>query len=337
MLEELNTTPTDNQKRPFLKIRIKHAVILDDPFLDFADEEDYDSPSEVEEAADAQGLAEENLLQKIQEADARSQAVTLQLLGDLPDADIKAPENVLFIAKLNPVTQDADLELLFSRFGHIRSCEIIRDYKTGDSLQYGFLEFESEKDCEAAFFKMQGVLVDGRRIHVDFSQSVSKAFNGMRTGGISGAEAAELLSGGDHGAGPSSSTKGGKKGGKFGGGKGSDLFGGGLPRTGNANAVPLGSVAAGARGSRERRSSRERREEDRASRDDRHDDRKARNEDRRGREDREDRERDRRDHDRDRRDEGRNEERSRDRRVKKDRSDRRDSRRERNRERKRSR
>ena len=70
---------------------------------------------------------------------------------------------------------DEDLELIFSRFGKILSCEVIRDKKTGDSLQYAFIEFENRKDCEQAYFKMQGVLIDDHRIHVDFSQSVRSA------------------------------------------------------------------------------------------------------------------------------------------------------------------
>jgi peptidyl-prolyl cis-trans isomerase-like 4 len=67
---------------------------------------------------------------------------------------------------------DEDLHLIFSRFGKILSCEVIRDKRTGDSLQYAFIEFENQKDCEQAYFKMQGVLIDDHRIHVDFSQSV---------------------------------------------------------------------------------------------------------------------------------------------------------------------
>lgn len=62
--------------------------------------------------------------------------------------------------------------MIFSRFGTILSCEVIRDKRTGDSLQYAFIEFENQKDCEQAYFKMQGVLIDDHRIHVDFSQSV---------------------------------------------------------------------------------------------------------------------------------------------------------------------
>lgn len=81
---------------------------------------------------------------------------------------------MLFVCKLNAVTQDEDLEVIFSRFGRVKSCEVVRDWKTGDSLQYAFVEFEDVESCEKAYFKMQGVLIDERRIHVDFSQSVRK-------------------------------------------------------------------------------------------------------------------------------------------------------------------
>lgn len=96
------------------------------------------------------------------------------MVGDIPDADAKPPENVLFVCKLNPVTTDEDLEIIFSRFGPILSCEVIRDQKTNDSLQYAFIEFENEEDCTKAYFKMDNVLIDDRRIHVDFSQSLAK-------------------------------------------------------------------------------------------------------------------------------------------------------------------
>ncbi|CAF4034054.1 unnamed protein product [Rotaria magnacalcarata] len=88
---------------------------------------------------------------------------------------MKPPENVLFVCKLNQVTTDEDLETIFSRFGEISSCDIVRDKKTGDSLCYAFIEYENEEDAEQAYFKMDNVLIDDRRIHVDFSQSVAKA------------------------------------------------------------------------------------------------------------------------------------------------------------------
>jgi RNA recognition motif-containing protein len=41
------------------------------------------------------------------------------MVGDLPDADVAPPENVLFVCKLNPVTTDDDLEIIFSRFNSL--------------------------------------------------------------------------------------------------------------------------------------------------------------------------------------------------------------------------
>lgn len=151
--------------------------------------EDDAAAEEIDEAA-----LENAQEKKRREDEARAQALTLEIIGDLPYAEVKPPENVLFVCKLNPVTEglfietttrlkffadlhastDADLDLIFSRFGTILSCEVIRDKRTGDSLQYAFIEFGSQKDCEQAYFKMQAVLIDDHRIHVDFSQSVCK-------------------------------------------------------------------------------------------------------------------------------------------------------------------
>ena len=70
------------------------------------------------------------------------------MIGDIPFATIRPPENILFVCKLNPVTQDEDLELIFSRFGKILSCEVVRDRMSGDSLQYAFIEFDERESAE---------------------------------------------------------------------------------------------------------------------------------------------------------------------------------------------
>jgi len=51
--------------------------------------------------------------------EAKAQATILEIVGDIPHADIAPPENVLFVCKLNPVTTDEDLEIIFGRFGKI--------------------------------------------------------------------------------------------------------------------------------------------------------------------------------------------------------------------------
>lgn len=50
--------------------------------------------------------AQEELAEKARrEREARAQALTLEIVGDLPFAEVKPPENVLFVCKLNPVTE----------------------------------------------------------------------------------------------------------------------------------------------------------------------------------------------------------------------------------------
>lgn len=113
----------------------------------------------------------------MEEKQMKAQAKILEMVGDLHHADERPPDNVLFVCKLNPVTTSEDLEIIFSRFGEIIECEVIKDRRTGDSLQYAFIEFAAPQQCEAAYLKMDNVLIDDRRIHVDFSQSVAKNYS----------------------------------------------------------------------------------------------------------------------------------------------------------------
>lgn len=56
-------------------------------------------------------------MQKDKEAKARE--TILEIIGDIPEVGMAPPENVLFVCKLNPATNDDDLEIIFSRFGKI--------------------------------------------------------------------------------------------------------------------------------------------------------------------------------------------------------------------------
>eukprot|EP00741_Cyanophora_paradoxa_P006828 tig00001042_g6603.t1 len=196
VLMKINETPADEEGKPLQIIRIRHCVILDDPFpdppnLQIPDQSppppDYSNDTRIREdedpfADDIHGRSVEELEKAVADKEAKSRAVVLEMVGDIPDAEFKPPENVLFVCRLHRVTQDDDLMTIFSRFGPIRSCEVIRDWKTGDSLNYAFIEFEKKEDCEQAYFKMDNVLIDDRRIHVDFSQSVSKLWRRHKMG-----------------------------------------------------------------------------------------------------------------------------------------------------------
>ena len=195
VLQKINELYCDGDGRPYQDMRIKHTHVLDDPFPDLPGMDVLIPPSSpersipevekvkkripyeegVEMKVDSRTEAE--LEQSIRSKEAKSRAIVLEMTGDIPDADVKPPDEVLFVCKLNSVTTDADLELIFSRFGTIVECAIVKDFKTGDSLSYAFIEFETAASCIEAYEKMNNVLIDDRRIKVDFSQSVSNLWN----------------------------------------------------------------------------------------------------------------------------------------------------------------
>ncbi|KAI0920865.1 Peptidyl-prolyl cis-trans isomerase cyp6 [Taiwanofungus camphoratus] len=156
-LDKLNDAFVDKDGRPFKDIRIRHIEILDDPFEDppglvipeSIPTRPPDNSTRIAEDEDPLAtLPEEEAEAERRKQAARASALTLEMVGDLPFANVRPPENVLFVCKLNPVTRDEDLELIFSRFGTIMSCQVIRDKKTGDSLQYAFIEFDKREEAE---------------------------------------------------------------------------------------------------------------------------------------------------------------------------------------------
>ncbi|KAG1713231.1 hypothetical protein DVH05_000951 [Phytophthora capsici] len=196
VLDQINALFVDKDYRPLQDVRIKHTYVLDDPFPDpkgleelippssptreRPEEEQVESRLAADEKLDEnEGRTEQEIEKAVREKEAKSRAVVLEMIGDLPDADVKPPDEVLFVCKLNPVTESSDLDMAFCRFGTCKS-EVIRDQKTGDSLCFAFVEFTDRRHCEEAYFKMNNVLLDDRRIKVDFSQSVSKLWNKVK-------------------------------------------------------------------------------------------------------------------------------------------------------------
>jgi peptidyl-prolyl cis-trans isomerase-like 4 len=124
VLEKVNEAFIDDRGRPLKDIRIRHTVILDDPFDDppgLVEPPESPLPTKAQLAtvriADDEDLGDdmdEASMEKLRrEREARAQALTLEMVGDLPFAEVKPPENVLFVCKLNPVTQGTTVYILF--------------------------------------------------------------------------------------------------------------------------------------------------------------------------------------------------------------------------------
>ncbi|KAF2317670.1 hypothetical protein GH714_039517 [Hevea brasiliensis] len=135
-LTRINEAYVDEKNRPY---KIFELIPDSSPEGKPKDEVDDEVRLEDDWVSMDEQLGPVELEEVLRAKEAHSSAVVLESIGDIPDAEIKPPENVLFVCKLNPVTEDEDLHTIFSRFGTVVLAEIIRDYKTGDSLCYAFI------------------------------------------------------------------------------------------------------------------------------------------------------------------------------------------------------
>ncbi|PVH15570.1 uncharacterized protein CXQ87_003415 [Candidozyma duobushaemuli] len=159
----------DNVNKSDGKLKILHTHVVFDPFsLDLSSlgqrktETDF-SAEQIKELLKASRAPEDDK--------ASVEALALELLGDLSHYKVKPSPQTLFIAKLNPITTENSLEVIFSRFGAVKKANIMKGKKT----PYAFVEFESQESAESAYTQLHdNCTIDGHQVVVDFSQSTSR-------------------------------------------------------------------------------------------------------------------------------------------------------------------
>jgi peptidyl-prolyl cis-trans isomerase-like 4 len=142
VLQALNALYVNERFQPAVDVRVLHTFVLDDPTPEISgivtppDSPEPEQPSSGQIAPDATStrLTVADVANQIQSHETRTRALGLQLLGDIPNADSTPAENIAFICRLNKHTREKDLRILFARFGKIRSCQVVTDWKTGVSL-----------------------------------------------------------------------------------------------------------------------------------------------------------------------------------------------------------
>jgi RNA recognition motif-containing protein len=121
----------------------------------------------------------------------------------------------LYVGNLSFDAQEATLKEMFEANGRkVAKVQIIADRDTGRSRGFGFVEFETEQDAQAAIQELNGKEVNGRAIVVNEAREQTRGGGG----------------GGGFGGGG-----GGGRGGFGGGGGGRGGFGGGGGRGGRGN------------------------------------------------------------------------------------------------------
>jgi RNA recognition motif-containing protein len=80
----------------------------------------------------------------------------------------------LLIRNLARNTTESDFLSLFSAFGHVQSCNLVLDKKSGLSKGFGFVEIPKAGEAKAAMKAMNGKLVDDSKLRVKKVEPVTK-------------------------------------------------------------------------------------------------------------------------------------------------------------------
>lgn len=76
----------------------------------------------------------------------------------------------LFVGSLPFRMTSDELTELFAEFGNVSSAKIINDRETGRSRGFGFVEFDSDDEAQAAIKGLNGKDVDGRALVVNVAR-----------------------------------------------------------------------------------------------------------------------------------------------------------------------
>ena len=72
----------------------------------------------------------------------------------------------ILVRNLERSVTEAELLELFKPFGKVESAVVVMDAETGKSKGFGFVEFETEEQAQAAIQALDGSEQDGRNIAV---------------------------------------------------------------------------------------------------------------------------------------------------------------------------
>lgn len=90
--------------------------------------------------------------------------------------------NKVFVGSLSFKTDNEGLAAYFGTVGTVTSANVIMDKMTGKSKGFGFVEFATEAEAQAAVDKLNQSELDGRAIFCDIARPSEKREGGSRGG-----------------------------------------------------------------------------------------------------------------------------------------------------------
>lgn len=88
--------------------------------------------------------------------------------------------NKLYVGNISFKSQEADLEEAFSSFGTVKSVKIIKDFESGRSKGFGFVEMENEDEANECISNLDGKEIGGRQLRVSIARDKKPQQGGRR-------------------------------------------------------------------------------------------------------------------------------------------------------------
>lgn len=79
-------------------------------------------------------------------------------------------QNKLFVGGLPWAVDDAQMEEVFAPYGEVTSARVVTDKFTGKSRGFGFVEYATDEQAQAAIDALNESELDGRTIHVNVAR-----------------------------------------------------------------------------------------------------------------------------------------------------------------------
>lgn len=83
-------------------------------------------------------------------------------------------QNKLFVGGISWSATDEDLRDLFSPYGEIVSANVVMDRESGRSRGFGFVEFKTDEEAQAAIGALDGTEHMGRTIVVNVAKPLER-------------------------------------------------------------------------------------------------------------------------------------------------------------------
>lgn len=84
----------------------------------------------------------------------------------------------LIVNYLPQTMSQEEIRSLFSSVGEVESCKLIRDKVTGQSLGYGFVNYQRKDDADKAIGTLNGLRLQNKTIKVSYARPSSEAIKG---------------------------------------------------------------------------------------------------------------------------------------------------------------